>query len=179
MATTGLSPSERSLRARQAAHTLHSRYDSRELTEKARAAYLKRFARQVDPDGLLPEQERQRRPQHALQAHMSSLAYKSARAKEVLLTRDGRGTPATNTSTPASTTTGRPSPWSIIMARPRPRPNLPNLFIGEPCSEQGENSPTLGPKSRRCIASADGISGGKGNAEPAPRPEPPQQRIGR
>jgi hypothetical protein len=81
MATTGLSPSERSLRARQAAHTLHSRYDSRELTEKARAAYLERFARQVDPDGLLPEPERQRRAQHALQAHMASLALKSARAR--------------------------------------------------------------------------------------------------
>jgi hypothetical protein len=35
-----LSPEQRSLRARLGAHTLHSRYDSRELTKPARAGFM-------------------------------------------------------------------------------------------------------------------------------------------
>jgi hypothetical protein len=77
------SPVERSLRARAAAYRLHSLYDSRELTANARAAFQDRFAKQVDPDGTLPEVERQRRAECARKAHFAALAAKSVRARRV------------------------------------------------------------------------------------------------
>jgi hypothetical protein len=76
-----LSPSQRSLRARIGAHTLHASHDSREVTAKARAAFLERFEREVDPDGVLSVDERQRRAEHARRAYMATLALKSARAR--------------------------------------------------------------------------------------------------
>jgi hypothetical protein len=78
-----LSPAERSLRARAAAYRLHSLYDSRELTAKARAAFSDRFARQVDPEGILPEAERRRRAECARKAYFAELAAKSAAARRV------------------------------------------------------------------------------------------------
>lgn len=78
-----LTPAERSLRARAAAYRLHSLYDSRELTANARAAFGDRFARQVDPDGALPEAERQRRAECARKAYYAALAAKSARARRL------------------------------------------------------------------------------------------------
>jgi hypothetical protein len=78
-----LSPAERSLRAKAAAYRLHSLYDSRELTANARAAFRDRFAKQVDPDGILPEAERQRRAECARKAHFAALAAKSVRARRV------------------------------------------------------------------------------------------------
>jgi hypothetical protein len=84
MALDDLSPSERSLRARIAAHTLHSRVDSREHTAPARAAspgQLPYWERVVDPDNELPERERRRRAEQARKAHMASLALKSARSR--------------------------------------------------------------------------------------------------
>lgn len=54
-------PQERSLAARAAAYSKWSTHDAREGTAKARAAFNQRFFDQVDPDGLLPETERQRR----------------------------------------------------------------------------------------------------------------------
>ena len=65
---------ERTLRARLAAHTLHSRYDSKDLTAAARAAFMDRFEREVDPDGVLSESERQRRAGHARKAYFTKLA---------------------------------------------------------------------------------------------------------
>jgi hypothetical protein len=76
-----LSPAERSLIARAAAYRLHSLYDSRDLTANARAAFADRFVRQVDPDRLLPEAERQRRAECARKAYYTALAAKSARAR--------------------------------------------------------------------------------------------------
>jgi hypothetical protein len=52
-----LTPEERSARSRIAAHTLHSKYDSKVLTAPGRRAFLERFEREVDPNGL-PEKER-------------------------------------------------------------------------------------------------------------------------
>ena len=50
-------------------------------TRPAREAFLKRFEREVDPDGKLPPDERARRANHALRAHMLRLRkrVKSAR----------------------------------------------------------------------------------------------------
>lgn len=76
-----MSPAERSLRARMAAYKLHSRHDSRQLTEKARAAFNDRFVLEVDPDGILPQAERQRRAEYARKAYFAGLAAKSAQAR--------------------------------------------------------------------------------------------------
>ena len=73
-----MTPAERSLRGRIGAYTLHARYDSREVTAKARAAFLERFEREVDPDFVLPMGERQRRAEMAKKAYFSRLALKSA-----------------------------------------------------------------------------------------------------
>ena len=86
-----LTPAERSLRARAAAYRLHSLYDSRQLTANARAAFEQRFARQVDPDGVLPEAERQRRAECARKAYYSALAAKSARARRNRRAQGGEG----------------------------------------------------------------------------------------
>lgn len=76
-----LSPEERSLRARLAAHKRWSKDDPRKATEPARQAALRRFEVEVDPDGVLPEAERSRRAEHARKAYFLSLALKSARAR--------------------------------------------------------------------------------------------------
>ena len=76
-----LTPEQRSLRARIAAHTLHSRIDSTAHTKPARDAALARFERQVDPDGKLPEAERQRRALAARTAYFTQLAYRSSLAR--------------------------------------------------------------------------------------------------
>lgn len=76
-----LTPAEQTMRARLAAHVLHASHDSRELTAKARQTFLESFEHQVDPDGILPEDERKRRAQHAHRAHMTRLALRSAKAR--------------------------------------------------------------------------------------------------
>lgn len=76
-----LTPSERSLRARIAAHAMHAKHDSRETTRRARAAFLSRFDDEVDPDRELPEAERLRRAEHARKQYFTQLAYLSARAR--------------------------------------------------------------------------------------------------
>jgi len=77
-----MSPDDRVLHARMAAHVLHSRYDSKELTAPARRAFLERFEREVDPDGALPEAERRRRAGHARKAYFTRLALASSRARK-------------------------------------------------------------------------------------------------
>jgi hypothetical protein len=76
-----LSPNERTLRARLAAHALHSKHGGREITAAARARFLLRFIDQVDPNRELPEAERLRRAEHARRSYMAKLALKSARAR--------------------------------------------------------------------------------------------------
>lgn len=76
-----LSFEERSLRGRIGAYALHSKYDSREITRAARAAYLAKWIREVDPEGVLSEVERDRRAENALKAHLAKLALKSAQAR--------------------------------------------------------------------------------------------------
>ncbi len=80
-ADTSLTPAERSLRARVAAHTLHSKVDATAHTAPARQAFLARFEREVDPDGVLPAEERRRRAEHLRSAYFTGLAFKSAKAR--------------------------------------------------------------------------------------------------
>ena len=76
-----LTPEEAALRGRIGALVLHSRRDPRETTAKARAAFLARFERQVDPEGVLAPDERRRRAKYARRAHYARLALASARAR--------------------------------------------------------------------------------------------------
>jgi hypothetical protein len=78
----GLTPGERTLRARLAAHTLHATVDSREHTEPARKAFMDRFEDQVDPDRLLSPSERRRRADQAKKAYFTRLALKSVQARK-------------------------------------------------------------------------------------------------
>lgn len=75
----GLTPDQRSMRARIAAHSQHAQGQT--STGKARAAFNDRFERQVDPDGALPADERARRAEHAKRAYFQKLALKSAKAR--------------------------------------------------------------------------------------------------
>lgn len=76
-----LTPEERSLRAKLAAHALHSRCDSKDLTAKARETFLARFEAEVDPEGILSPEERRRRAEHARKAYFARIALKSAKSR--------------------------------------------------------------------------------------------------
>lgn len=51
-------------------------------TRPARETFLKRFEKQVDPDGMLPPEERRQRAEHAKRAYMLQLAERSAAARK-------------------------------------------------------------------------------------------------
>ncbi len=73
---------ERVLRARMAAHLLHAQVkDPAGHTASARAAFLSRFEREVDPDGVLEPTERFRRAEHAKKAYFLRLALASRKAR--------------------------------------------------------------------------------------------------
>lgn len=66
-----------------AALTMHSRViDPSAHTRPAREAFLRRFEREVDPDGLLPEKVRQRMAEQARRAYFKRLGVKSAAARQ-------------------------------------------------------------------------------------------------
>jgi hypothetical protein len=67
----------RSTHARIASHTRWAHEgDRKAATAPARAAFLDRFERQVDPDGLLDPTERSIRAGHARSAYFTALAAK-------------------------------------------------------------------------------------------------------
>lgn len=77
-----LPPSERTLRARVAAHTSWANTpDPTSRTAPGRMAFLDRFDREVDPDGTMSPEERARRAASARRAYFASLALKSAKAR--------------------------------------------------------------------------------------------------
>ena len=68
--------------AQIAAHTRWAHTaDRAAATEPARTAFIARFERQVDPEGVLPPAERRKRAESAKKAHMLRLALKSAAAR--------------------------------------------------------------------------------------------------
>lgn len=70
------------LRAKIAAHSRWAMTSNRSAaTAPARAAFNSRFEREVDPDGVLPPEERVRRAESARSAFYARLAYRSARAR--------------------------------------------------------------------------------------------------
>ncbi len=76
-----MADSLKTLRGRAGAHAMHSRNDSKVVSQPARDAFLRTFEDQVDPDRVLPDAERARRAHHALQSYMAGLALKSAKAR--------------------------------------------------------------------------------------------------
>jgi hypothetical protein len=57
-------------------------HDRAARTRPAREAFLKRFEKEVDPDGTLPPEERRQRAEHAKRAYMLQLAKRSAAARK-------------------------------------------------------------------------------------------------
>ena len=82
-----LSPSERTLRARIGAHSLHAQRDSRETTAPGRKAAADklnaRLLAEIDPDSILPLDERARRLEHARRAYFCSLALKRTKKRRM------------------------------------------------------------------------------------------------
>src|SRR6266516_2807449 len=94
----GLTPAERTMRARLAAHVQWSREaDPTARTSTARTAFLTRFEAEVDPEGILAPEERARRAEHARKAHFARLALASAKARR--LQRAERASASTAAST--------------------------------------------------------------------------------
>ena len=75
-----LSPAQRTMRARIAAHKLHATHDSRKLTENGRRKFMNRFLDEVDPDRTLPKAERERRAGHARSAYFAQLALRRSKS---------------------------------------------------------------------------------------------------
>ncbi|MDI3402494.1 hypothetical protein [Streptomyces cavernicola] len=77
-----MTPEQHRMRAQIAAHTLWANCnDPSAHTEPARRAFLERFEREVDPDGVLTADERLRRAEHARKAHFKRLALASSKAR--------------------------------------------------------------------------------------------------
>ncbi|MEV6226880.1 hypothetical protein AB0L88_03165 [Saccharopolyspora shandongensis] len=74
-----MTPEQRALRSRIGAHVSWANTGDRSArTAPARQKFLDRFEREVDPDGVLPAQERARRADHARKAYFARLALRSA-----------------------------------------------------------------------------------------------------
>lgn len=73
---------ERRLASQIAAHDSWATTPDRAArTAPARAALMAKFEHEVDPDGILPAEERARRAEHKRKAYFARLALKSARAR--------------------------------------------------------------------------------------------------
>ncbi len=79
---TGLTPSERALRASLASHASWANTENRTArTQPGRDAMWEKFYDQVDPDRTLTQQERHKRATNARKAHFQRLALASAKAR--------------------------------------------------------------------------------------------------
>jgi len=77
-----LTPGQRSLRARIAVNESWARTTDRKArTAPATEASMKRFERQVDPNGELPEAERLKRADAAKRAYFARLSFKASKAR--------------------------------------------------------------------------------------------------
>src|SRR5690606_19214769 len=79
----GVTDSIRSLQARAAAHhSWAATPNRRERTSPGTRAFLDRFAREIDPEGVLPPDELKKRAAAARSAYFAELAIKSVRARQ-------------------------------------------------------------------------------------------------
>lgn len=87
-----LTPEQRRLRAQIAAHAQWAKCeDPVAHTLPARTAFLDKFERQADPEGVLSPDERARRAEHLRKQYFKVLALKSslARSKKAADRQDG------------------------------------------------------------------------------------------
>ena len=76
-------PMAKSINARIAAEISWARtHDRAARTRPAREAFIRRFEKEVDPDGALPPEERKQRAEHAKRAYMLQLAKRSAAVRK-------------------------------------------------------------------------------------------------
>jgi hypothetical protein len=94
---SSLTPEQRTQRARLAAYALWSKADPVAHTQPARRAFMERFERQVDPEGVLEPAERARRAEYARKQYFASLALKSSRVRSA---RKAAAQPATSGPAP-------------------------------------------------------------------------------
>ncbi len=76
-----MADSAKSIAGRMGAYALHSTHDPRETTSAGRAAFMARFEREVDPDGVLDPAERTRRAAFAKKLYFARLAMASAKSR--------------------------------------------------------------------------------------------------
>jgi hypothetical protein len=92
----GMTPQQRRRRARIAAHVSWANTTDRTArTAAGTKAFLDRFERQVDPDGVLPADLRTVMAQHARKAYMLRLAERSAAARQRRQTQQQSPPPST------------------------------------------------------------------------------------
>jgi hypothetical protein len=85
-----MTPEQRSQRSRIGAYVQWSRTPDRAAhTAPARAAFLSRFEREVDPEGTLDPVERARLAEYARKAYFARLAFASAKARADKKAGDG------------------------------------------------------------------------------------------
>ncbi len=84
-----------SLRASVAALTRVSQpgYDGREATRAAREASWRKYEKQVDPEGVLSEEERTKRAKSAWSADMARSRLKAVQTRRSNVRRSGGGKP--------------------------------------------------------------------------------------
>lgn len=76
-----LTPEQRSMRARIAAHARWSKEDPKPNADRGQAGLLLRFEREADPEGVLAPEERRRRAESRRREHMTRLAFQSSKAR--------------------------------------------------------------------------------------------------
>ena len=82
MSSSPLTPSERSQRARIAAHTRWAKEpDRRAATAPGRRAAFEKLLDEVDPDRVLPEAERLKRAKNAQQAHLERIRLAASKSR--------------------------------------------------------------------------------------------------
>lgn len=75
-------PAQRSMRGRMAVHRSWANTGDRtDRTSAGRAAFADRFEREVDPEGVLPPDERAQRAKAAKSAYFTALALKSSKSR--------------------------------------------------------------------------------------------------
>jgi hypothetical protein len=60
---------------------MHAQHDTKQTTRAAREAFRSKWERDVDPDGVLPPEERARRAHALFRAHMTVLSLKASLAR--------------------------------------------------------------------------------------------------
>lgn len=86
-ASKNLTPEQRTMRAKIAAHARWSKEDPKPTGPRGQAGLLAKFEREVDPTNELPPEERRRRAESARRAHMARLAFASSKARKAAAAR--------------------------------------------------------------------------------------------